>query len=69
MYGLEWEEIIQRLEERYEIEELVEVLDIVDILEQQYGTNEYFHLTVREVCKLNNIKRKIQNHLHELDIV
>jgi len=65
---MEWEEIAHRIDERYDIEDFIEVLNLYNILETEYDTNDYSELTVKELLKLRRVKAKVRKKLEELDI-
>lgn len=65
---MEWEEIAKRIDERYDIEDFIEVLNLYHILETEYDTNDYSELTVKELLKLRRVKAKVRKKLEELDI-
>ncbi len=67
--GLGWSEIVQRLEERYPVEELIEVLELEDWMDDEFDYDDLFNLEVTELCKIKVVKNKIKHKIEELDIL
>ena len=65
---MEWEEVVQRIDERYDIEEFIETLNLYNILETEYDNIDYSEVTVKELLKLRRVKIKVKKKIEELDI-
>ncbi len=66
---MEWEEIAKRIDERYDIEDFIEILNLYNILETEYDNIDYNELTVKELLKLRRVKIKVKKKIEELDVL